>query len=204
MINSEKKVGAFRLLIALGVILILIIIIFFILIIGDGGNKSQSNKTSESGQVTDVSETDVIPDEIASSEVAGANAITIDNKVVNDAGQAVVNNAAPMTENAPRLSAPIVKEDIPGAAIKITADASGIKPPEFTVKAGAPVTLVLTTVGVGSRLIFDDPTLSALELPVPGDYTMAKTFNAPATAGAYTFHQDMPGRYTQTGTMIVK
>jgi hypothetical protein len=135
----------------------------------------------------------------------GTSLVTPDSKVVNDQGQVVQNNALPMTPEAPRLSAPLASMDsVPAGAIKIQADATGFTPREFIVKANQPVTIVLTSVGVGSRLVFDDPNLVALEIPVPSGYTMAKTFNAPGTPGAYVFHQDMPGRSGQIGRMIVE
>lgn len=204
--DSKNNLGALRVLIVIGVFLVLLIIIFSVLILGTGKNQKQNNNITETISETPVNiqaqNNNVL--ETASSEVAGANIINLDNKVVNAKGQIVVNDAQPMTEEAPRLSAPIATDKIPEASVKIVADATGFKPSEFTVKAGQPVTLVLTATSVGSRLIFDDPNLLALELPVPSGYTLAKTFNAPIKPGEYTFYQDMPNRAGQIGKMIVQ
>ncbi len=205
---SKKNLGALRTLIVIGVFLVLLIIIFSVLILSSGQGPAQNNNNVITEAINEAPANEVSPNnnitETASSEVAGANIINLENKVVNDKGTVVVNDAKPMTDAAPRLSAPIAKDKIPEASVKLTADANGFRPSEFRVKAGQPVTLVLTADGVGSRLIFDDITLSSLEIPVPSGYTMAKTFNAPTQLGEYTFHQDMPNRSGQTGKMIVQ
>jgi plastocyanin len=139
----------------------------------------------------------------AKIEVSGGSIVTKDDKVVNNQGVEVKNDAAPMTSAAPRLSDPIKVSDLAASDIKLKATATGFTPSEFTVKSGTAITIALTSEGTDSRLVFDDNKLIALELPVPIGYTMAKTFNAPAP-GEYTFRQDIPGRSSQTGKMIVK
>lgn len=136
-------------------------------------------------------------------DVAGASIVTKDNKVVNNQGVEVKNESVPMTASAPRLSDPIKESDLSSDDIKLKATSAGFSPKEFTVKSGAAVTLALTSEGVDSRLVFDNSSLIALELPVPLGYTMAKTFNAPAP-GEYIFRQDIPGRSGEEGRMIVK
>lgn len=138
----------------------------------------------------------------AIATTAGSNLITENGKVVNEIGQVVQNNAAPMTPLSPKLSEPLDPEKIIDGVIKLSADAKGFTPAEFTVVANEPVTVSLSSKGVSSRLLFKDPALAGLELPVPADYTMAKTFSAPAP-GVYVFYQDMPGRINHTGKMIV-
>lgn len=138
------------------------------------------------------------------AEVSGGNLITPDNKVVNAEGQVVQNDATVMTPLAPKLTAPIDPARLPESVIKLEAYANGFSPREFRVRAGQPVTLALTAVDTGARMVFDDPSLSALEMPVSMGQTRTKTFNAPLAPGEYFFRQDIPDRYDQTGRMIVE
>lgn len=139
----------------------------------------------------------------ATTQAPGASLVTKDDKVVNEQGVEVKNDAAPISAEAPRLTPPIKESDLSSSAIKLKASSEGFSPQEFTVKSGTSVTISLTSEGVDSRLVFKDEGLRALEIPVPAGYTMAKTFNAPA-AGSYEFYQDIPGRSGETGVMIVK
>lgn len=139
----------------------------------------------------------------ASVALEGTSLVAQSGQVINNAGVVVKNEAAPMTDDAPRLSAPLNKAELTTSVVKLEATVEGFKPKTFTVSAGQVVTLALTSNGVDSRLVFSDPNLAGLELPVPNSYTMAKTFNAPATAGEYIFYQDISGRKNETGRMIV-
>ena len=141
---------------------------------------------------------------LAAAEVVGGNLITPDNKVVNTQGQVVRNDVEPMTPLAPKLTAPVDPERLPETVIKLEAYKNGFSPREFRVQAGQAVTIALTAVDAGARLVFDDPNLSALEMPVSSGQTRTKTFNAPLTPGEYFFRQDIPDRYDQTGRMIVE
>lgn len=222
-VNNINKEGAAipKHLIIFGGLLIVLAIVFVVLIMMQDTPTSENNNSNQVNQQTDntnntnnssdnetfdpeedyIEVVDSIDGAIATT--AGSNLITRDGNVVNEKGQVVQNNALPMTDEAPRLSQPIDNADaLPEGVVKITADESGFSPNQFTVKSGEPVTISLTAQGVGSRLVFDSSSLMALEIPVPADYTMAKTFNAPAP-GEYTFYQDMPGRTNQTGVMVV-
>ncbi|MFA6514621.1 MAG: hypothetical protein WCT50_05085 [Patescibacteria group bacterium] len=218
MNNIKAKVS--KPVITIGVILFALLFAFIFLLLKQEKNPTVVNtqateKTNEQAAVNTENNNGVFNPESdfietvdnldkATAEVKGTSLVTPDNKVINEKGQVVQNNALPMTPEAPKLSAPLAPADIPAASVKLTADINGFSPSEFTVNVNQPVTLVLTSTGVGSRLVFDDKALVALELPVPSNYTMAKTFNAPAVPGEYIFHQDMPGRSQQTGKMIVK
>ncbi len=139
----------------------------------------------------------------ATIKVSGASIVTKDDKVVNNKGVEVKNDAKPMTEDAPRLSRPIKESELSSSDIKLKATTAGFSPKEFKVKSGSVVTIALTSEGTDSRLVFDDKNLVALELPVPLGYTMAKTFKAPVP-GTYAFRQDIPGRLSEEGKMIVE
>lgn len=212
-----------KLMIVAGVV-VLVLIIIIISLINQTKKIQEENKNLLSGQketsitaindnVQDEGKTVIIPENASTStkeilkdakiEVSGGSIVTKDDKVVNNQGVEVKNDAAPMTAAAPRLSDPIKESDLGSNDIKLKANANGFTPSEFTVKSGSAVTIALTSEGTDSRLVFDDTKLIALELPVPLGYTMAKTFNAPAP-GEYTFRQDIPGRSSQSGKMIVK
>jgi len=217
MANKQKSSGVPKHLIIVGAILIILAIVFVVLIIKQEpeevatnnytpNNLVENNNEGEEENVVfnpDINLIETVDNlDTAIATTAGSNLITEDGKVVNNKGQVVQNNALPMTDIAPKLSEPVDPNSLIEGVIKLSADSSGFSPAEFTVKTGEPVTLSLTTVGVGSRLVFENSSLVGLELPVPADYTMAKTFNAPSP-GRYTFFQDMPGRTNQRGVMIV-
>ncbi len=204
-------------LIVVGAVLVVLVIVFVILIL----NKNSSSPLPENLSENPIAGIDNENDgedsvvfnpadsietvdnlDSALSDVAGTSLVTEDGKVVNNKGQVLQNNAVPMTDLAPKLSAPIDPSTLMSGTIKLTADEKGFSPAEFTVKSGTALTLSLSAVGVGSRLVFENTSLSALEIPVPAGYTMAKTFNAPEP-GRYVFFQDMPGRTAQKGVMIV-
>lgn len=215
--NNKKK----QMLIIGGVVLLILIVIIVIVATSKkGGETTQTTGTqtgTQTGTEQEVSTSSIPTPEIskdlpakvqeelkaATVEAPGASLVTKDDKVVNDQGVQVKNDAAPMTAEAPRLTPPIKVSDLAASAIKLKATTAGFSPKEFTVKAGSSVTISLTSEGVDSRLVFKDAGLKALEIPVPMGYTMAKTFNAPA-AGKYEFYQDIPGRSGETGTMIVQ
>lgn len=211
--NGKKK-----LLIIGGVALVVLVVIALMIISNRKNEVTENPFTNEIplGEITESVNPLTVPEisqnlpaeaqevlKEAKIEAPGASLITKDDKVVNDQGVQVRNDAQPMTPEAPRLTAPIKESDLASSAIKLKATSEGFSPKEFTVKSGEPVTLSLTSVDVDSRLVFRDPALVALEIPCPVTYTMAKTFNAPAP-GSYEFYQDIPGRSGETGTMIVK
>lgn len=188
-------------LIVVGVVLIVLVIVFLILIL----NKNSATQTPENlseNQTIEISNENDEKDNIifdpadlvetvdnldsAIANVSGTSLVTEDGKVINNKGQVVQNNAIPMTDLAPKLSEPIDPETLTSSTIKLIADEKGFSPAEFTVKSGEPLTLSLTALNVGSRLVFESESLSALELPIPAGYTMAKTFNAPEP-GRYVF-----------------
>jgi len=217
-LSAKKK--QVRLLLAILIALAVLVVVFIIFIIRcDSGacfsrtpiDNQTPPKTSEAITENKVSSTTEPTGNYQAAEnlvgatavLTGTSLVAKDGRVINS-GVPVVNSAQPMTATAPKLSAPLDGGSLPAAAIKLTATASGFQPGEFTVKAGQAVTLALTSSGVDSRLVFSDASLSALELPVPNGYTLAKTFNAPDTPGRYSFSQDIPGRREETGTMIVE
>jgi hypothetical protein len=141
---------------------------------------------------------------LAAAKVSGGNLITPDDRVINTQGQVVQNSADPMTTLAPKLTAPVNADNLAESVIKLEAYPNGFSPREFRVLSGQSVTLAVTAIDAGTRLVFDDVSLAGLEMAVSAGQTRIKTFNAPLASGLYVFRQDIPGRYEQVGRMIVE
>ncbi len=163
----------------------------------------------EGGDATAAEGEVAIPEALKDATVAvvGANPIAKDGTVVTTAGVAVKNDAVPMSPEAPKQTPPVAKEELPASVIKLDISAAGWNPSEFSVKAGAPVTLAITSTDDYTHVfMFNDSALSAVAVGVSPHETRAITFNAPAAAGEYAFHCDVPGHAArgEVGKMIVK
>jgi len=155
--------------------------------------------TTESGEVVSLKDAKVV--------VPGANPITTDNKVVTPEGKQTVNAARPMDANAPKQTGFLDKTALPKGLTQLSVGNGKFTPSEFTTKVGAPTSFSLTGTDSFSHLIvFDDPAMAAIIILVGPTQTKAITFNAPTTAGTYTFHCDSPGHTAkgEVGKMIVK
>jgi plastocyanin len=151
----------------------------------------------------------IIPEALVDAMVAvvGANPITTDGTVVTPAGEAVQNDVMPMSPKAPKQTSSLAVEELPVSVVKLDVSAAGFEPAEISVKAGAPVTIAITSADDFAHVfIFDDSVLSAIAIGVPPHETSAITFNSPVEAGEYTFHCDVPGHAArgEVGKMIVK
>jgi len=139
-------------------------------------------------------------------EIVGANPI-LDNVVVTHAGQVAKNDVVPMSPEAPQQTAPISKDQVPASATKLELSSSGFNPAKFEVKAGAPVTLSVSSVDTITHVfVFENPVLSAIAIGVGPNETRAITFNAPTEKGEYSFRCDVSGHANrgEVGVMIVK
>src|SRR3989344_761226 len=137
----------------------------------------------------------------------GASAVTEAGKVVTPSGQVADNSAEPGTAAAPQQSAPITKTEAPAASIKVDMGNSTFSPKEFTAKAGAATTLVVTSIDTQTHVFkFRDPSLQAVAVGIAPGETRLITFNAPTKAGDYEFFCDVPGHVArgEVGKMIVK
>ena len=138
----------------------------------------------------------------------GASAVsTSTGQVVTESGQAAQNSAVPGTPEAPKESSAISSGQLPGTAIKLTVTASGWTPNQFTARAGAPVTLSITSGDALTHIfMFNDPGLSAVAVGVGPGETRLITFNAPSAKGDYSFRCDVPGHAArgETGKMTVQ
>jgi plastocyanin len=138
--------------------------------------------------------------------VPATSPVTSEGEVVTKEGKPVRLDVLPGSPEAPQESNPISPEDLPSEAIKLTITAAGISPSSFTVRAGAPVTISVTSGDTQTHIFkFDSPSLSAVAVGVSPGETRAITFNAPGK-GTYGFHCDVPGHASrgETGTMTVR
>ena len=175
-----------------------------------GNNQSATTTTATtSPDINPATAPSVTPEVVKDSKVEapGASVITKDNKVVTTEGKITVNNVPQSSTLAPQQTGPIQKSQVAPTAVKIDVSvAAGYVPNSFTVSAGAPVTLALTSVDQYAHLFsFKDTSLSAVGVGVYAGETRAVTFNAPTKAGSYTFFSNMPSQAaSEVGTMIVK
>ena len=141
----------------------------------------------------------------AKVEIPGASLVTTDKKVVTPEGKLAQNGAIPNTPEAPKPVL-ISRDQLPKQAINLEIGNGVIKPATFTVPAGAPVNLAVTSVdGNVHVFIFTNSVVGAIAMGIGGGETKAITFNAP-DAGTYEFRCDVPGHASQgeTGRMFVK
>ena len=137
----------------------------------------------------------------------GASAVTEEGTVVTQSGEVADNSAVPGTAAAPQQSAPITKEEAPSASIKIDIGNSAYSPNEFTVRAGAATTLVVTSIDPQTHVFkFRDESLQAVAVGIGPGETRLITFNAPTKTGDYEFFCDVPGHTArgEVGKMIVR
>lgn len=142
-------------------------------------------------------------------EAPGANPITVDNKVITVTGQQTKTSVAQNDALAPTQTGALDKAKLDSSVVQINISLGSFSPNEFRVKAGAPVTLSLTSNDIVHSLVFDNPVLQAVAVAVAGGETRAITFQAP-TKGSYSFKcnvgGDTVGHVTrgEAGTMIVE
>ena len=218
-----------KLLIIFGLVIIVVIIVVAALMIQKDEDSVVSDNLGNTLDVKPASEdilADVqayIPEDLALGEngeaiipeslvdaivvVEGANPIAKDGTVVTRSGNAVQNNVVPMSPEAPKQTDSVVAEELPESVIKLGVSATGFDPSEISVKAGAPVTIAVTSTDDFTHVfMFDDSALSAVAVDVSSHETRAITFNSPVEAGEYIFHCDVPGHANrgEVGKMIVK
>ncbi len=190
--------------IIIGVVVVVIVVAGYFVFTGTQPNSSVKNVASQPvGTQTDLGT--VTPSGVVAA--TGTSAIASSGVVVAPTGQAAQNNVAPGAPTAPQQSAPIANpSSVPASAIKLTVSVTGgFTPNAFTVSAGAPVTISVTSGDAYSHVFaFKDPSLSAVAVGVGPGETRAITFNAPTKAGTYDFYSNIPGQSGEAGVMTVK
>jgi plastocyanin len=137
----------------------------------------------------------------------GASAIASTGVVMAPVGKVAQNNVAPSAPSAPQQSNAITNvATIPAAAVKLTVSAAnGFSPNAFTVLAGQPITISVTSAdNFVHVLAFQDPSLSAIAIGVGPNETRAITFNVPTKSGEYKFYSNVPNQTNEVGVMTVK
>jgi len=206
MENNNKKIW-----VLLGVVVLLVVII---IIAANSGKKNAQTGSKANNQATTGTTDNTVPTNAVTAlpegavvVVPGASPVSKDDVVLTPTGEAVKNDVAPLTPDAPRQTGPIAKEQLSNEVIKLDVSGSGFSPNEFTVNSGDPVTFSLTSQDSYMHvLVFDDPSLKAVASGVGPGETRAMTFNAPSKAGEYTFRCGVPGHAArgEVGKMIVK
>ena len=138
--------------------------------------------------------------------IPGADIISTEKIVVNDLGTPVKVDVMPNSPEAPK-AVEVVKKDLAAEVIEIGVANNSFSPNTFSVSAGAPVSLAISSNDNKTHVItFTDSSLAALAFGVPAGRTKAMTFNAPLEAGRYEFKCDVPGHSSkgEVGYMIVE
>ena len=138
--------------------------------------------------------------------VPGANPINRDQRVITTSGEEVRTDVTGESPLAPQQTLAVEKEELPDEVIKLEASIeNGFSPSNFTVNAGAPVTISITNLETARSmtLAFLDPSLVGVILGAGPSETRAITFNAPSTPGDYEFMDGIPGRSAR-GVMTVR
>ncbi len=217
--NSSPKMNKKKMMIIVAALAVVIVVAAVVLLTNKKGVENNNEQNAPAVENTELS-TDVIgadgePAEIvpeeqkieAQAQVPGGSLVTKDNKVITTEGIVTENNAVPASPTAPKQTPVIPKESLPASVIKLDVSAAGFSPNSFEVKAGAPVTMAVTSADQSTHVFFfDDASLSAVAIGIDPGTTRAITFNAPSKAGEYTFRCDVPGHAQrgETGKMIVK
>jgi plastocyanin len=128
--------------------------------------------------------------------VPGGSLVDINSGNVIKSDGAKVDNAAPAaSQEAPSQSVPLSSEDtLPKSTIKLDVTSNSFTPATFTVKRGQVVTLAIANVNettFSEIFRFDDPSLSAVVVGIAKGETKSIVFNAPSTAGEYSFYSSM-------------
>ncbi|MFZ2310639.1 MAG: cupredoxin domain-containing protein [Patescibacteria group bacterium] len=220
---KEKKGGMTKQMqLILAAVLLVIIVAVIVVLAGqkkqspttqNQPNQEQATATPDVADAsTPANDEELTPVEIPNIEgakvvIEGANAITPDNKVVTETGVVTENVVLPMAPTAPKQTGFLDKAELPKGVVNVNVGNDKFSPAEFSTKVGAPTTFSLTGIDDFSHVIaFDDASLSAIAILVGPGQTKAITFNAPTTAGTYTFSCASPDHAAkgEVGKMIVK
>lgn len=150
-----------------------------------------TEETGEEAGVPEKTETEMLLEK-AQEVIPGGSLVTEQGEVITPAGEAVSNKALPGSPQAPQQSPPLGQEEIPEGSVELIVSPSGFEPNEFSVKANAVVTLLVSATEQTHVFKFDDSGLQAVAVGVASNETRAITFNAPEK-GDYTFYCDVPG-----------
>ena len=196
-LSSKKKIILF-----VSAVLVAIILLIVILLINKGNRNTTTiyqTPTSENNQSSEVSNENQTNSEAASNSQNTGTTTAPEKKITK-------NDVAPISSVAPQQINVQNANQVASSASKLNVSNTGFSPKEFSVKAGAPVTLSVTSVDGIHTLVFDDASLSAITLGINPLKTAVISFTAPTKTGNYSFRCNIPGHDTrgETGQMIVQ
>lgn len=162
---------------------------------GSSESEMLTGEVDENGEPISTTTETVAPIQ-AIEIVSGSSLVNIKTgEVIKDDGEKVDNAAKPASQDAPAQSFPMTStEDLPSTAIKLEVTSNSFTPNTFTVKRGQVVTLAVTNVNTttfSEVFRFDDESLKAVVIGLAKGQTKSIVFNAPTTAGEYTFYSSM-------------
>jgi plastocyanin len=188
MDENKKTVGW-----VIGGVVLGVVVIYFVVTGGINLSSTPSFEGEETPQGTVVA--------------PGTSAISGSGQVVTPSGAPVRQDVEPGSPEAPQQSAPLSESEIPSQAVKLEMSAAGFSPSQFTVDAGDPVVLSITSADDQTHVFyFDDPELQAVAVGVGPGETRVISFNVPSARGEYGFHCDVPGHAArgEVGVMVVE
>lgn len=197
--NEQNNTNNKSIFVIIAVVLILAIAIFVILNLKNSqqdDKKVVTNQNTENlnNNAKEGSSEEVNPIVEKAVQVAtGSSLITEEGEVINNQGEKVDLAAAPMTENAPRPSVAISKEEIPQDSVVINLSAESFSPESFTVSAGKLVSLAFTNNDkVAHTIMSRDKNLRALMITIAAGENKVFVFNAPSQKGVYEIRSIHP------------
>lgn len=152
------------------------------------------NKNMQEAAAIAVSEATVV--------IPGADLINKEQQVISDLGVPVQISVMPNAPDAPKAVV-VNKGKMSEQVIKITVANNEFTPKNFTVTAGAPVSLAFSSGDNKTHIIsFREASMAAVAFGISPNQTKAMTFNAPSEPGEYEFFCGVPG-HEETGIMNI-
>lgn len=216
--NPEKKKVAIIILVV-AVVIFLFIFLFSLLkkegtpaVYSPEGLPTGDMLADEEMRATGEAPLEEVPEVLQGAEmlIEGVDLISKEGKVITTEGKEVRADVRYDSALAPKQSLAMSQEDIEqvkGKTINLEIGDGLFSPSTFSVKKGEAVSLTMTGTDTAHHVFrFIDPSLQAVYININSGETRMVVFNAPDTAGEYSFRCDFPGHFSkgEEGIMIVK
>jgi len=208
--DRDKKKKA-RILIAVELILLVLVIILAIIFFSSRSDSGWGinifNRESNNQEINNVPQSGGLVTNTNNNNGQDNNIPTVNNPNVStpSSGDSQVVESVRLSLPVPDQSPVSSEEEIPAEAIKILGLENGFSPNEFRVSANEEITLALTSrIDYPVILTFYEETMPAISIGCGPRETRWVTFTTPNTPGRYTFRNDVFGKSSQTGVMIVE
>ena len=206
-IESVAKKKNLSTLVIIEIILFLIVIILAITFFSSRGSfnflrTSTKVDTSEQGK-EQLNKDDLV---VSDDKNNNLEAVSPGDDVTSPSpGETTVVESLRLTLPVPDQSPVSLESDIPQGAIKIEGLEEGFSPSEFKVAKGEMITLALVSrVDSPYILTFYHESMPAISIGLGPQETRWISFKAPEVKGEYEFRNDIFGKSTQRGKMIVE